>query len=506
MVVDMTQKPTAMLLAMINQQNNTGFAESDLNIRAPQVIAGAVEEDVTVGDTTVKITRNTSVDIDVLTDEVQDDFVTFKYQRISLTTLFSLCNPVIREVDIKTDGNVSLATVISEILRKYKLAALEEDFTYVLTQNQIVLTAKPTNLSYIDNTTIAIEQSLLSRVLNVDLNGFEIPMPAGSVMAMRAVACNDLRFTGRQFDRGDHAVCLRIASGKLNITKTNYETLAVTDVVVTDGIFGQIVDDGFAIAFIPNSDELMMFGYERIGDNRVMNAIRINHVDGTVVSKISTMIGAAYSIQDSYGAMDAHFDGNNKYTFIVGRNNGAESEEIALCEATVTDTLTVVMKDIAMPATKIAGPEHVRLDGTRFVICSMECTNWTEYYVSYVDIAEASPVQTVVGSVGEYVASAQAGSNSFIVNDGKVFVPQMSRMQGDGPGIMIFVDLDSKVIKRIEFNTLRAGSDVTFDFTVSAGMNDVTVATNKGLLQVVFGMANPITEAKVFTVPYALFK
>lgn len=172
-VVPMNIEPVQMLLNSINIANNLHLGLADVNIREPQVITTEPVE-VTIDECTHTINRNTSVQIDVLTDEVQDDFVTFKYERISLTKLFSACNPIIREVDIKESGSVAIATVVAEILRKYKLMAKEADFSYTITDNQIVLTAKATNLAYIDAATITVERSLLSRVMVTDLNGFEI--------------------------------------------------------------------------------------------------------------------------------------------------------------------------------------------------------------------------------------------------------------------------------------------------------------------------------------------
>lgn len=172
---DMTLTSKAMLLALINQQNNLAFTDADVNIRPPQVIASPVEEQETVNGVQVTVRRDTSVEVDVLTDEVQDDFVTFTYERISLTKLFSVCNPVIREVDIKADGVVPVSAVVAEVLRKYGLKASEDEFSYTITQNQIVLTAKATNWAYTATATIDIEQSLLTRLAVTLLNGFEIP-------------------------------------------------------------------------------------------------------------------------------------------------------------------------------------------------------------------------------------------------------------------------------------------------------------------------------------------
>lgn len=173
--LNMAIAPKEMLLAAINTQNNISLTENDVNIKQPQVIEGATEEDATLDGVPVKITRNTSVDIDVLSDEVKDDFVTFKYQRVSLSKLFSQCDPMIREVDVKKEGTVSVGDVVSEILRKYKVLTSDADFDFTITQNQIALIAKPTNLAFIDRVNFTVEQSLLSRISLVELDGFKLP-------------------------------------------------------------------------------------------------------------------------------------------------------------------------------------------------------------------------------------------------------------------------------------------------------------------------------------------
>lgn len=173
--LNMKVTPVAMLLSTINTQNNISLTEADVKIKAPQVIADAVEEDAVLDGQPVKVTRNTSVEVDVLSDEVKDDFVTFKYQRISLTNLFSQVEPMIREVDVKKDGAVTVADVIAEILRKYSVLTSDLDFEYTITQNLITLIAKDTNLAFIDRVSFTVEQSLFTRINLVDLDGFEIP-------------------------------------------------------------------------------------------------------------------------------------------------------------------------------------------------------------------------------------------------------------------------------------------------------------------------------------------
>lgn len=175
--VNMTIKPVAMLLSLINKSNNISLTEADVNIKAPTAIENPTAEDVTVDGTVISVTRNTSVDIDVLSDEVQDSFVTFTYERVDLAHLFSAITPTLLEVDVATEGAVSTEQVIAEVLRKFKVLTSTEEFSFTVTKTQVIITAKETNLAFIGAVTVAIEASLASRLVITDLDGFELPKP-----------------------------------------------------------------------------------------------------------------------------------------------------------------------------------------------------------------------------------------------------------------------------------------------------------------------------------------
>lgn len=175
-------EPVKMLLGLINNNNNLSLTEASVKIKPPVVIANAPEVEATHNGAIVKITRNTSVDIDVLTDEVAEDFVTFKYQRVDLATLFSLIEPSFLEtsVDVGADGLISEANLTKfydEIKRKYGVLLNSTDFTQSATANEntITISAVATNLAYTGSVVIHYTPTLPKRVLNKVLDGFTNP-------------------------------------------------------------------------------------------------------------------------------------------------------------------------------------------------------------------------------------------------------------------------------------------------------------------------------------------
>ncbi|AQT27971.1 hypothetical protein pVa21_029 [Vibrio phage pVa-21] len=171
-VTDMTKRPVEMLLGLINADNNLGLVEADVEILAPQTQAADVDG------------RNTNVQIDleVLPSEVQDDFVTFEYERIDLATLFGAIAPEFREVDVPLNENgvpAVAADFYAEILRKFGVAMNETDFSYALkSAGVITITAAAGNLAYIGSFDIAVQSSLETRVATTVLNGFTAPAAA----------------------------------------------------------------------------------------------------------------------------------------------------------------------------------------------------------------------------------------------------------------------------------------------------------------------------------------
>lgn len=179
-VTDMTKTPVQMLLGLVNVSNDLGLKPEDVQIKPPVVIADAAPEEV-LNDKgeTVTITRNTSIQIDLLTDEVENEFVDFKYQRVDLGVLFSQIAPNFREVDIPLNDNgvpAVAADFFAEVQRKFGVAMTEADFAYELAgADQIRVTAKPENYAYIGEVVIDVVNSLVTRVAKTTLEGFEKP-------------------------------------------------------------------------------------------------------------------------------------------------------------------------------------------------------------------------------------------------------------------------------------------------------------------------------------------
>lgn len=164
------KRPVENLIGLVNQQNNKGYVEADLAIKAP-VVVEATEQ----GNTT-------SVDIDLLNapSEVDGDWVTFFYTRMGLADVFNLVaaasKNVFREVDIPLgeDGMpTDLDAFRAEILRKFGFLVTAEDYDISLKQAGVVLvTAKATNLAYSGAFELNVIDSLATRVANTTLAGF----------------------------------------------------------------------------------------------------------------------------------------------------------------------------------------------------------------------------------------------------------------------------------------------------------------------------------------------
>lgn len=164
------KRPVENLIGLVNQQNNKGYVEADLAIKAP-VVVEATEQ----GNTT-------SVDIDLLNapSEVDGDWVTFFYTRMGLADVFNLVaaasKNVFREVDIALgeDGMpVDLDAFRAEILRKFGFLVTAEDYDISLKQAGVILvTAKATNLAYSGAFELNVIDSLATRVANTTLAGF----------------------------------------------------------------------------------------------------------------------------------------------------------------------------------------------------------------------------------------------------------------------------------------------------------------------------------------------
>ena len=168
-VTDFKKAPLDNLLGLINEANNLGLVPASVALRNLQAEVAPEGK-----------TYNTSVEIDLLTNEVVDDFAKFTYKRVDLGTLFSLIVPGFRQVDVPLNESgvpADPAVLYAELLRKYGTAFTEADFSYSLkAPGVITLTAKDTNLMYIGSVDLQITSSLESRVKYTILDGFVVPV------------------------------------------------------------------------------------------------------------------------------------------------------------------------------------------------------------------------------------------------------------------------------------------------------------------------------------------
>ena len=173
-----TKTPLEMLLGLINNDNNFSMVPADVTVRNLEVITQAPSGDP----------ANTSIEIDLLTNEVTDDFATFYYNRIDLAHLFSLIDPSVRQVDVPVDANglpVDNTVFITELLRKYGIAFNTNDFDVYSKYAQtgleadkgiLMLVANASNVAYIGAVEIDVVASLATRVATTQLDGFYSPV------------------------------------------------------------------------------------------------------------------------------------------------------------------------------------------------------------------------------------------------------------------------------------------------------------------------------------------
>lgn len=167
LIPDMSRPPKAMLVSLINNDNN-------LNLTIDNVLLSNCKSITPV--TSGGVTRNTSIDIDILNDELDNNFVTFKYARVDLGVLFSAITPMILEttVPIGIDGlPTDMPLFINEIKRKFKILFDEIDFTYAPAANSVVVTAGVSNCAYTGSCTVNYMPVLNKRVATKLLDGFK---------------------------------------------------------------------------------------------------------------------------------------------------------------------------------------------------------------------------------------------------------------------------------------------------------------------------------------------
>lgn len=168
---NIAKTPAQIFIGLINNRNNKGYVEADLNIKAPV----ALEEATAAGG-------DTSADVDLLNmpSEVDGDWVTFSYKRMGLTELFAAVVAAskhkVREVDVPLDAQgfpADVAVFRAEVMRKYNFNITEEDYDITLeSRGSIKVTAKATNLSYVNSFVIGVVDSLVTRVAKTTLQGF----------------------------------------------------------------------------------------------------------------------------------------------------------------------------------------------------------------------------------------------------------------------------------------------------------------------------------------------
>ena len=169
-VTDFSKKPLPNLLGLINEANNLGLTEADVALRG---LAPATPVEGS------GLSYNTSVEIDVITNEVQDDYVAFTYTRVDVGVLFSLVVPAVREVDVPLNESgvpADTAVLWAEIQRKYHVNFDDENFDVALVSPGVIsITAKATSVMYIGTFNLNIGSSLESRVQYTILDGFVVP-------------------------------------------------------------------------------------------------------------------------------------------------------------------------------------------------------------------------------------------------------------------------------------------------------------------------------------------
>ena len=178
-VADFSVKPEFMILSLINSANNLSLTEATVKFRGPVAISSPIEETVSHNGQDIQLTRNTTLDLDVLTDEVAEDYVTFKYARVDLAKLFSLCNPSFLEtsVPVGDDGlPVEMPAFIAELKRKFLIQLTEKDFTFTsVDATHIKIAANAENLAYIGEFDISFTPVLTKRAATIELDGFSAP-------------------------------------------------------------------------------------------------------------------------------------------------------------------------------------------------------------------------------------------------------------------------------------------------------------------------------------------
>ena len=178
-VTNFTKTPLEMLLGLLNNDNNFSLTPDDVAVRNVAAITHAAPSGRLY---------NTSIEIDLLTNEVTDDFATFYYSRVDLAHLFSLIDPSVRQADVPVDANglpLDNTVFITELLRKYGIAFNTNDFDVYSKYAQtgleadkgiLLLVANVSNVAYFGAVEIDVVASLAARLATTQLDGFYAPV------------------------------------------------------------------------------------------------------------------------------------------------------------------------------------------------------------------------------------------------------------------------------------------------------------------------------------------
>ena len=167
--VDLKLKGTALLLGLVNYDNNLTLQESDVVMVRPPV--AQPEGSLRNTQTTIVTT-----DPDYI-EGVDAADVQVMYNRIDVGILFSVVECMVRENNIDmVDGVPTInGKIFDEINRRYGLNASNEDFTLSLDAEQrLFITAKEVSLAYIGTREVRIISALASRIAMPVLDGFHV--------------------------------------------------------------------------------------------------------------------------------------------------------------------------------------------------------------------------------------------------------------------------------------------------------------------------------------------
>lgn len=161
-IVDLSKSPDILVKELFNH-----FNESQYNVEHLTLTGDAVTQEGAY---------NTYQHIEISPPPANVDVgrATIHYNRIELTTLFSVVEVTLREVDIKADGTFDPALILAEVQRKYGINTSTGQFGITTVEGQDYFYAKNSNSAFIGSVPVIVEWSLETRVDNALLNGFSL--------------------------------------------------------------------------------------------------------------------------------------------------------------------------------------------------------------------------------------------------------------------------------------------------------------------------------------------